>query len=68
MIRFICDSAGGAYSPAARWAQGGADVLVAHYYHDHPVFDDAFRSGGSDRTVTRPPAAQAGEAFSNPED
>lgn len=31
----ICDTAGGAYSPAARWAQRGADIQVAHYYHDH---------------------------------
>ena len=31
----LCDTAGGAYSPAARWAQRGADLQVAHYYHDH---------------------------------
>ena len=31
----ICDTAGGAYSPAARWAQRDADIQVAHYYHDH---------------------------------
>ncbi|HNT35532.1 MAG TPA: hypothetical protein PKH07_11095, partial [bacterium] len=36
----ICDIAGGSYAPAARWAQRESDVHVAHYYHDHPNWDE----------------------------
>ena len=45
----ICDSAGGAYSPAARWAQRDAGIQVAHYYHDHLSFG---RKGTSWRNVS----------------
>ena len=36
----VCDTAGGAFSPAARWAQRDADIHVAHYYHDHLLSDE----------------------------
>ena len=35
----VCDTAGGAFSPAARWAQRSSDIHVAHYYHDHLTID-----------------------------
>ena len=50
----ICDSAGGAFSSAARWALQDGNLHVAHYYNDHPTFDE---NGSS---IRNRPACESG--------